>query len=263
MNSQIQPDILISALSHEIRNPVTLISSYLQLIRASHPEVEEYEYWDTLNEEILHLRTLLADFSAYHNGLRLCTRSVAAGEWLKGYSLTLPSLIGGILPGTNCTLSCLREYPHHEPDELILPGERRECRPVGALNIHILIYLAPDLLRAVFDPDKLRQVLDNLVRNAAEAIFGEDDGRAAARTPAILLAARREGDFLVLSIEDNGCGLDPGREADIFAPFVTGKPEGTGLGLAISERIIQAHGGSLHVTGKKGQGTRFTCRIPC
>jgi signal transduction histidine kinase len=103
------------------------------------------------------------------------------------------------------------------------------------------------------DPDQIRQALDNLLRNAVEA------------TPAggrVALAARREGDGVVLEVSDTGAGIAPEHLPRIFDLYFTTKAEGTGVGLAVTHQIVTAHGGSVDVESSRGQGTRFTLRLP-
>ncbi len=100
---------------------------------------------------------------------------------------------------------------------------------------------------------KLRQVLVNLVRNAAEAA-----GRGG--TVAVRLAAR--GETIEVTVEDSGPGLPAAVRARLFEPFFTTKARGTGLGLAVSRAIARAHGGELEVAPAGGGGARFALTLP-
>jgi signal transduction histidine kinase len=102
-------------------------------------------------------------------------------------------------------------------------------------------------------PEKLRQVLVNLVRNAAEA--AGRGGRVAVR-----LATR--GAIAELSVEDSGPGLPEAVRARLFEPFFTTRPRGTGLGLAVSRAIARAHGGELEAAPPDGRGARFVLTLP-
>jgi two-component system NtrC family sensor kinase len=102
-------------------------------------------------------------------------------------------------------------------------------------------------------PEKLRQVLVNLVRNAAEA------AGAGGRVQVSL--AEREGTAEV-AIEDSGPGVPPELRPRLFEPFFTTKPRGTGLGLAVSRAIARAHGGELAADSAEGGGARFALRLP-
>lgn len=107
--------------------------------------------------------------------------------------------------------------------------------------------------RAPAHAEKLRQVLVNLVRNAAEA--AGPGGRVAIR-----IAER--GEAAELSVEDSGPGMPEEVRARLFEPFFTTKPRGTGLGLAVSRAIARAHGGELAAAAPDGQGARFTLTLP-
>ena len=102
-------------------------------------------------------------------------------------------------------------------------------------------------------PEKLRQVLVNLVRNAAEA--AGEGGRIEVRI------AERDGAAEV-AVEDSGPGIPPERRGRLFEPFFTTKPRGTGLGLAVSRAIARAHGGELAADGAPAGGARFALRLP-
>jgi len=102
-------------------------------------------------------------------------------------------------------------------------------------------------------PEKLRQVLVNLVRNAAEAAGQGGRVRVA--------VAERDGAAEV-AVEDTGPGLSPEARAHLFEPFFTTKPRGTGLGLAVSRAIARAHGGELAAETPDGGGARFAIRLP-
>jgi signal transduction histidine kinase len=65
-----------------------------------------------------------------------------------------------------------------------------------------------------------------------------------------------------IAVADTGAGIAPENQQRIFEPYFTTKVKGTGLGLAISRRIIEAHGGTLTVTSKVGQGSRFEISLP-
>lgn len=104
------------------------------------------------------------------------------------------------------------------------------------------------------DPDQLQQVVLNLLRNAREA------GSAAADTE---LAARLDDDgALVLAVADRGRGMDDTVLGAALSPFFTTKADGGGLGLALCREIVEAHGGGLEISRRRGGGVRVTCTIP-
>jgi len=106
---------------------------------------------------------------------------------------------------------------------------------------------------ALVDPVKIRRVMDNLVRNACEAITG---------TGTVTVKARREAGGLVVEVQDTGVGIPEEFRPNLFKTFKTTKRRGLGLGLAYCRRAVEAHGGSIEVASEVGVGTTFTVRIP-
>ena len=101
---------------------------------------------------------------------------------------------------------------------------------------------------------KLRQVLTNLIRNAAEA--SGPDGEVQ-----VSISGGPRGGAEV-KVADSGPGLTDELRAHLFEPFFTTKASGTGLGLAVSQAIAQAHGGSIEAGAGAGKGAVFTLRLP-
>ncbi len=132
--------------------------------------------------------------------------------------------------------------------------------------------LTPDLPGVTADPAQIRQVVINLVQNAAEAI-GRRDGtidistRPLAVDEAWLAEASAgqqltPGTYVGLEITDNGPGLDRATRARIFDPFFSTKGSGRGLGLAAALGIMRSHQGALRVISEPGRGTTFVLAFP-
>ncbi len=103
---------------------------------------------------------------------------------------------------------------------------------------------------------KLQQVLVNLIKNAAHAIRGREDGR-------VVLSLACEGHQAVIRVADNGCGMTEEVAARIWEPFFTTKgEEGTGLGLDVAKSIVESHDGSITCQTELKHGTTFTIRLP-
>jgi two-component system NtrC family sensor kinase len=122
-------------------------------------------------------------------------------------------------------------------------------------NVTITREYQADLPPVFGDPPLLRQVVLNLLTNAAHAI-GQDG--------VITITTRAAGDALEIIITDTGAGIPPENLAKVFDPFFTTKPagRGTGLGLSICYGIIQKMGGRISVESRVGQGTAFTVSLP-
>ncbi len=100
------------------------------------------------------------------------------------------------------------------------------------------------------DPDRLRQVIHNLLQNSQDALTGNID-------PHIEVSTELSESQVWLRISDNGCGFPRTIIDSAFEPYVTTKPKGTGLGLAIVKRIIDEHHGSIRIENlaeREGRG---------
>jgi signal transduction histidine kinase len=104
-----------------------------------------------------------------------------------------------------------------------------------------------------FDPEKIKQALLNIIRNAVEALSPGG---------CVNISTLVSGEAAVIRISDDGPGI---REEDlplIFEPFFTRKGAGTGLGLSITQRIVEEHRGRIQVASSPGEGTTFTIELP-
>lgn len=108
--------------------------------------------------------------------------------------------------------------------------------------------------KALIDPDKMTQVLINLISNARDAM-PEEGGT-------ITLTAKKEHTMFIIKVEDNACGMDEETKSHLFEPLFTTKLKGIGLGLPIVKEIVESHMGVITVTSKKNVGTTFTIEIP-
>jgi len=116
--------------------------------------------------------------------------------------------------------------------------------------------MASGPVTAHIDSVKIRQVLVNLINNAADAM--ESGG-----TVTIRAAPLGKGDSgVVLSIQDEGPGIPEAQRQQIFDPFFSTKFTGTGLGLAIARSLVEQHGGTLEVESEVGRGSTFLLLLP-
>ncbi len=120
-------------------------------------------------------------------------------------------------------------------------------------SVETEMHVAEGLDSASMDPLKIRRVLDNLVRNAVEAM---PDGGS------LEVSAVCDGDVVFISVRDTGTGIPEDLMPDLFKAFVTTKPQGMGLGLAYCKRAVEAHGGTIVAQSKAGEGTTIIVEIP-
>lgn len=144
-----------------------------------------------------------------------------------------------------------------ELDELVEEAVAAEAEAAAADGVRLH---APALVQVVVDADPyfLRQALDNLLRNAREALAEW----GTAREPEVRVSLDVRGGEAILRIEDNGPGIPPEKRASILEPFVTTKGKGMGLGLAVTKEIVEAHGGTLALRDRAGGGTAAVVTLP-
>jgi C4-dicarboxylate-specific signal transduction histidine kinase len=133
---------------------------------------------------------------------------------------------------------------------LVLAGARRSTR--------VEIDPSVDRISVVADPDRLVQVIVNLVQNASDAVRERADGQ-------VRISARKEsGGQVAIRVEDDGPGIPAAIKARLFEPFATTKPqgEGTGLGLYTSYMLVQAMHGTLSLENRREGGACATLRLP-
>jgi two-component system sensor histidine kinase PilS (NtrC family) len=208
-----------AAVAHEIRNPLASISGSIELLRGA-PQVgaENLQLMDIVVTEVDRLNRMLGELLEYARPRDL---------------LTIELELGGVLEETARVFAQDRTF---EKVRLTLDLDPEAARtPVSA------------------DPSQLRQVVWNLLRNAAESMPGGGEVR---------VELGRDGEFAELRVVDGGVGISPEDQEHIFEPFFTTKTRGTGLGLATVNRIVTEHGGQVTVRSSPGRGTTVALRLP-
>jgi nitrogen fixation/metabolism regulation signal transduction histidine kinase len=133
-------------------------------------------------------------------------------------------------------------------------------RAQGAIRgVRLKVELDPRIDALVADPGRLRQLLNNLLTNAVEALEGQADGSIAVSTRRV---ARGESDVARITVEDNGPGFQRELIGQVFDPYVTTKTKGTGLGLAIVRKIVEEHGGHIEADNRAGGGAQVRIDLP-
>jgi NtrC-family two-component system sensor histidine kinase KinB len=140
-------------------------------------------------------------------------------------------------------------------DDILEQARLRFDDKAAELSIMLSIEVQEPLPRLHADQTQLERVLDNLLDNAL---------RHTPENGLIRLQARRHGERVIISVEDNGEGIAYGQQGRIFEPFVQvgRKKGGAGLGLALCKEIVQLHGGRMGVYSRPGQGTQFYMALP-
>jgi two-component system, LuxR family, sensor kinase FixL len=213
---------MAAALAHELNQPLTAIGNY---VRAAQRLIESPEP----NLPRARQAMQLAAQQTLRSGeiIRRLRAFVARGEVARR-----PESVAKLI---------------EEASALALVG-------VKELGIKVLITIDPDLPNAMVDRVQVQQVLLNLIRNAVEAMEGQELRELSVGTVV-------ENGVVLVSVADTGGGISPAIEAKLFQPFVTTKAEGMGIGLSVCRTIVEAHGGRLWVEPNAGGGGsvfRFT-----
>ncbi len=215
--------IVVSAIAHEIRNPLTLISSSLQLMERSHPEVLMFSNWQQTREDVSFMCQLLNELSSFNNGAFLKTQTFSFETLLKNIAV-------------NFAMSLTDS------------------------NIEFSSSIDPEIGYCTGDKNKLQEVFLNLLKNAREA-FGDPDALPDSQAQ-IRLTARRMLDGISICVQDNGPGISEETFSDLFRPFYTTKRGGTGLGLPISKKIVDAHNGQITIQNLPSGGCSVDIFLP-
>ena len=167
----------------------------------------------------------------------------------------MDSLIGDLLDAGRIETGTLSVAP--EPSDVaVLVDQARGTFISGGGRHTVRIDLPPDLPRVMADRQRLVQVLNNLLANAA---------RHSPESAPIRIAAEREGLDVAVSVADEGRGIAPDQLGQLFRKYTTAgdREGGSGLGLAICKGLVEAQGGRIRAeSGGVGLGARFTFTIP-
>ncbi len=220
---------LISVVSHELRTPLTAIKAYAETLldNIDNPEfTARNRFLSIIDEECDRLTRMV-------NDVLDLSRMDSGKRKLRAEPIELRHLLEEVLPTVHPAL------------------QERALR---------FSYVEePGLPRLEADPDLLKQVLVNLIHNAAKFTREETT---------ITVRASRRGERMEIAVEDQGMGIPPDQVGRVFERFYRVEPTtgprsfGTGLGLAIVKGVVDLHGGSVRVESELGRGSSFLVEVP-
>ncbi|HPE90446.1 MAG TPA: ATP-binding protein [Spirochaetia bacterium] len=206
------------AVVHEVKNPMTSVKGFAQLLgRPGVGEDRRREYLRLIDEELNRVNRLLNEMLVYGGDSRLDPRPCDVAELVRD------------------------------------SASRNDWSPYG-VRPTVLVDDDGDFTAPV-DGFKLGQVLDNVLKNACEAVAAKGSGRVVAQVAQV-------GDAVMVRVVDSGVGIAPDALRRIGSPLFSTKKDGNGFGLAISRKIVEAHGGSLFVDSREGLYTKVSVFLP-
>jgi len=208
---------LAAGVAHEIRNPLSSIKGYAVYFKERFGDnPEDQKTANIMIQEVERLNRVISQLIEFARPLEL-----------KPEKVQLPALIDHILT--------------------IIAAEARKNQ------IEIVVDAALDLPLLNADPDKVKQVLLNILLNALAAM--KTSGK-------IVIRLTHDQGKITVSIADTGVGIDKVDLPRIYDPYFTSKPAGTGLGLAVAQKIMEAHGGRITLESNIGEGTTVFLEFP-
>ena len=220
-------------LAHEIKNPLTPIQLAAQEVDDTYVGDDEAYRKKLENaraiieEEVATLRRLVSEFSAFAK---------------------LPR--ADLSPADLCDLI--------QTIEASIPAMLEDVGRGAPADVEVRVSCATRPIRVRMDPMMLKRGVDNIVRNAVQAVYD-------AQSPAggrVLVRAYESGRKGFIEVRDNGPGIAEEDWDRVFDPYYTTKLEGTGLGLAIVKKVVLEHGGEVRLDRAPEGGARFTIELP-
>lgn len=224
---------LVRVLTHEIMNSVTPISSLASIVEDEiKPHINDENGQALSRDQLGDIHLSLQTISKRSEGLIQFVK-----EFRSLTSIPKPKPVS---------------IPVREILEEMVMLHRKD---LSENNIRIQISVYPEDLTISADKNMIEQVLINLLRNAIQSFDDQEEKKIELR------ADLNEKSRTVISIIDNGTGIDPEALEKIFIPFFTTKKTGSGIGLSLSRQIMRQHQGTLTVKSTVGKGTEFSMRF--
>ena len=225
---------LSAGVAHELKNPLNIISTSVQLLQMGDDVKEEREEtYNVIMEQVRRSSKIIDNLREFARERKPENVVINVHELLEK------------------TISLIEYEVKSEGIELTRSFEAKPVEIIG-------------------DPDQLAQVFLNIIGNARDSMnekrgsFSMDELKKKEWNGRLSISASLEGSYIEIRFADNGVGIPLKHMGKVFDPFFTTKQEGkgTGLGLGIAYGIVQNHGGTMTVESEEGEGAEFTVALP-
>ena len=239
---------LTAGIAHEIQNPLNFVNNFSELSN---------ELITEMNEEIDKGNT--DEVKAIASDIKQNL------EKINHHGKRADSIVKGMLQHSQ------KGSGKKEPTDLNAMAEeylRLAYHGSLAKDITLNASFVTDLDKSIGNVNLVQQdisrVLLNLYNNAFYAVAERQKKGTGDYQPTVTVTTKRKGEFIEITVKDNGNGIPENIKDKIFQPFFTTKPtgQGTGLGLSLSYDIVKAHGGEFKVETKEGEGSEFVILLP-
>ena len=210
-------------MAHEVRNPLTTIKGFLQLLKPELKDAKKAEYVDIAVDEIDRVNLILNHYLSHLKPLSLIQKE----------NVSINSLVTSI-------------FKLYKSEATIK-------------NITMSLCLMNNNTQVLINEHELRQVLINLLKNSIEAIETSSNFH---ENGMISITTEVSEHHAYIHVIDNGCGISNENMKKLFTPFFTTKERGTGIGLSLCKEIIDHNDGHLFASTIQKAGTKFTIKFP-
>lgn len=214
---------MVAGIAHEIRNPLTSIKTFVELIpkKKDNPQFQE-QMACYLPKELDRIDELIHNLMNYAKPQSQKRQPVIVDEILNSCASLISHSVG------------------------------------SGVDLEVT---AEDGLVIEANPSQIRQIMINLMLNGLEAIDEKLAGLTERERLRLQVSACSRGDYISITVRDEGCGMDDVLMRRACEPFFTTKPEGTGLGLPISKQYTEENGGTLSIESEKGRFTQIMLKF--
>ena len=226
---------LAAGLAHEVRNPLTAIKGFIQLMCRRADQVPDQNHLKIVLTEIDGIDRLLSEF-------QLLTLPLKTPEFIK---VNIEQTISDV--------TILMRVQAVKENITLTFCNKANIFPASYVNTLDGVFVHKEY-RVLGDKARLKQVLINLLKNAIDAV---------GQNGVIVVELSIQDNMALITVSDNGVGMSIDVLGKIGTPFFTTKEEGNGLGLSVCYNIIESHGGRITVDSKREQGTVFSIILPC